>query len=278
MTDYFTVQELPTPIRIFRRLMMSKKDSRSYSQRSRKMTMRLYRELPPPPTESAEAFMILLNLLGELTQWKYAEMARQAGVTTQTIKKWIISPPKQWYWPYVLFTALRTGYHHWRATQGKRTKKYHATVRQAGVILGFIAPHGTDEYQVLPRGFRQGLNHNHRADVDVFDPITSIEEVKRAIIVECARNYFIQPHTFRLGHGFSKERMERAAAALSMIKSQTGFGANKEAHWTLPPEWGLDEEQGTVEVASATAAEKKAAPVKFERRSKEYYEKLGRED
>lgn len=273
------ISELPTPSIIRPKYLLSQKGLPVKHKRK-------FKELVPHEEQDRRAFTLLLDSLIILTQGNYTLMGKLCGVSTPTIRRWKDTPPKQWYWPYVLFIALRTNYEEWKNGIRKgqrRTKRWNRSVRRVGVLIGAEQALSYSEeeqsWEPLPRSFIESLSYYSTASRAVLPPMpVSTDAAEKRLIVECCRSYHVQLDDFAQKHGYSRELVRRAADRLNMVKSQPGYGSEKKAYYTLPDHWGLDEEQGTIEVSEATAAEKKAAPVKFERRSKEYYEKLGRED
>lgn len=234
------ISELPTPSHIRPKYLLSQKGLPVSRHQKRFLQPNLLY------TTEHEAFTILLDLLNLITHGNNRRMAALMGCSIPTIMKWKKGDhPKQWYWPYVAYMAIRSNYHTWKDSikvGARRTAKWNKTIRAIEVIVFGDKPvprTGEEAYTPLPLSFRQGVAYFRRGRMDV-DREDFSKPIARQLIIECARDYRVELKDFALRHGTSTKNVRRAADNLGMVKEQAGFGEDKEAYYRLPPEWGLD--------------------------------------
>lgn len=235
---------IPTPSNILPKYMISNKDSRSapstaMSKAQQKKAHRKFLKLTSlSPHE--EAFDILFDQLKRLTRGNLNQMSRLLNISRPTVQRWYDGHrPRQWYWPYVLFIILRSNYAI-LAAQPSKAKGHKLTLAEIAITIGMQRPRKDSPVKQLPADFRRALNYWSQADTDIYQPTLNFSDVEKRLIKECIKHHRVELNEFSLKYGYERTRVRRAAKAVGMTMQQLGFGAEKQAFYSLPSDWDND--------------------------------------
>lgn len=167
-------------------------------------------------TPNTEETAALLDLLFEVTKCNNAQCARLLEISQKTWKKWIKSPPPEWYWPLVLRALIKNLLASIIAQRKHSGKKY--------------------QQQILRRLAK--IPNNRDYEIEIGDMAYNIRGAEAHLRAKLQRGGMWWSDLQRAGHsgGYTKQSLRKAAAALRVVKTQEGFGADKDSFWRLPLE------------------------------------------
>ncbi len=164
------------------------------------------------PTETAA----LLDLLFEANKCNNAHCARLLGVSQPTWKRWTKEPPTEWYWPPVIRLAIKHTLASIVAQRRASSTKFQQDIMQALARI----PQSKD------------------FEIEIGNMAYDIRGAELHLRNKLQRGGMWWSDLQRPGHcgGYTKQSLRKAAAALHVVKTQEGFGADKDSFWRLPLE------------------------------------------
>lgn len=167
-------------------------------------------------TANPEETQALLDLLFVATKENNAQCARLLGINRKTWQKWNVEPPTAWYWPLVIRAAIKhtlsSMVAHRRGTTMKWKRYILETLSRIPQSKDFEEEIANMAYDI--RGAQQHLR-------DLL--------ARRGM-------FWSNIQTTANSGGYSKATLRKAAKALGVIKTQEGYGEDKDSFWRLPNE------------------------------------------
>lgn len=173
-------------------------------------------KLPQTPQANPEEIAALLDLLFEAQKGNNAQCARLLGIHTRTWKKWAHTPPTEWYWSIVLREAIKHTLASIVAQRRASSKKFQRSILEA---LSKIPRH---------REFEEEIS-------DMAYDIRGAELHLRNLLQPGGMWWSDIQRPANCG-GYTRQTLRKAAKALHVVKTQEGFGADKDSFWRLPSE------------------------------------------
>lgn len=158
----------------------------------------------------------LIELLFEASKCNNAHCARLLNISHRTWKKWTTTPPTEWYWPLVLRQAIKHTLASIVAQRKSSSLKFQRDIMQR-----------------LAR-----IPNNKDFEIEIADMAYTIRGAELHLRNKLQRGGMWWSDLQRPGHsgGYTKQSLRKAAAALHVVKTQEGFGRDKDSFWRLPLE------------------------------------------
>lgn len=168
------------------------------------------------PQADLEETAALLDLLFEVTKCNNAQCSRLLGISQKTWKKWIQSPPPEWYWPLVLRTLIKHLLSSIIAQRKHSGKKY--------------------QQRILRR--LNKIPNSRDYEIEIADMAYTIRGAEAHLRAKLQKGGMWWSDLQRPGHsgGYTKQSLRKAASSLHVVKTQEGFGRDKDSFWRLPLE------------------------------------------
>lgn len=181
-----------------------------------KSLQRQYRIEKSTPQADLEETAALLDLLFEANKCNNAHCARLLGIHTRTWKKWSHTPPIEWYWPLVLREAIKHTLSSIIAQRRATGKKY-----QSDILA---------RMNRIPRS-TQFMEEIANMAYD----IRGAELHLRQLLAKKGM-YWSDIRLPANSGGYTQQTLRKAARALKLVMTQSGYGADKDSYWRLPTE------------------------------------------
>lgn len=181
--------------------------------RKTRRNIRLSKQLPAVDLKETEA---LIELLFEATKENSSYCCRLLNISRPTWKKWITETPTEWYWPIVLRVAI------------KHTIASTIAHRRASSMI----------FQNRVRNALSAIPHSREFEDEISNLAFEIRGAQahlRDLLTPRGRWWSDIKKTANLG-GYTKGSIRKAAKALGVIKTQEGYGEDKDSYWRLPNE------------------------------------------
>lgn len=179
----------------------------------RRRQRKLQKTTPPCDPKETEA---LLDLLFEASKENNSFCARLCGVDTRTWKRWTKEPPTEWYWPLVLRHAIKHLLSQMIAQRRATTAKFRRGILEA---LSKIPQHKDFEVDIAHMAYEARGAELHL----------------RTLLIRGGR-WWSEIQLPANNGGYSKQTLQKAARTLGIVKTQEGFGKDKDSFWRLPNE------------------------------------------
>lgn len=183
------------------------------------MAKRLQRQVKvqkTTPKADPEEISALLDLLFEATKQNNQHCARLLGISFRTWKKWTTNPPTEWYWSLVLRAAIKHTLASIVAQRKATSLKFQRRILKA---LSLIPQHKDFEEEIS----------------DMAYDIRGAELHLRNLLQPGGMWWSDIQRPAHCG-GYTRQTLRKAAKALHVVKTQEGFGADKDSFWRLPSE------------------------------------------
>ena len=179
---------------------------------------------PTPPQMDLQAFKATFFALDRLCKSKASTMARMLGINRLTLLKWYHTPPKQWYWPYVIYYAVLAN-RDITKTRATYTSKHTRTSQN--ILL--------DMNKQLSQDFKYRVRNGDHITT------TDYQQAERILIREILRSKhgYTTPKKLKKKYSIPIDVFRVAARVLNIDMDQQGYGKNKDSVWMLPDEWGV---------------------------------------
>ena len=181
-----------------------------------KSLQRQYRLKKDTPQADPEEVAALLDLLFEANKGNNAHCARLLGISTPTWHRWAKDPPTAWYWPMVLRAAIKHTLSSVIAQRRATGKKYQKSVLEA---LSRIPQSREFEAEIA----------------DMAYDIRGAELHLRTLLAKKGM-WWSEIRLPANSGGYSQQSLRKAARALKLVMTQSGYGAEKDSYWRLPTE------------------------------------------
>lgn len=177
---------------------------------------RQYRLSDKMPEADLEETAALMDLLFMANKCNNSRCAKLMGISTRTWKKWNQEPPPEWYWPLVLREAIKHTLSSVIAQRRATGKKYQKSILEA-----------------LSRIPRSEAFAEEIANM-AYD-IRGAELHLRTLLAKKGM-WWSEIRLAANSGGYTRQTLLKAARALKLVKTQSGFGADKDSYWRLPTE------------------------------------------
>lgn len=167
-------------------------------------------------TANVEETEALIELLYYATKENGAHCCRLLDISRPTWRKWVKETPTAWYWPMVLRAAIKHTLSSIIAQRRATSKKFQNDVLHQ---LAKIPHHKEFEDEIANMAYE----------------ITGAQAHLRELLMMKGR-WWSEIQTAAHAGGYSKATLRKAAKALGVVKTQEGYGENKDSFWRLPNE------------------------------------------